>query len=203
MYVCVFILIQETELVGTHNTLTSDTDFESSTQAAALLDPDAAFRVAEDMESPIPQPPLTNIEDSSLKDKDTILAFANTYSVEHAAERFGVSRATIRTWIKSERLPFKPVFNTPGQGRKITYSKELDLKIADWVKGQLADGHRITVQDVCQHARGLIQEENPDFTGSTGWAQRFLTRNNIDLGLQVRTHTLKHTRIKYFCTLTF
>ena len=124
--------------------------------------------------------------EEALRNKDIIIEFAEAYSPELAAERFGVPRNTVRSWLKQRKLPTKPMYNSPGQGRKISYSRELDIQIADHVRMQLDKDERVTVQDVCSYARKLIQQENPDFTASTGWAQRFLTRNNIDLSAQVK-----------------
>ena len=124
--------------------------------------------------------------EDALKTKDLIIEFAETYSADVAAKRFGVSRSTIRSWLKQNKLPTKPIYNSPGQGRKITYSRELDMQIAEHVKELLEKDERVTVQDVCLYARKLIQNQNPEFTASTGWAQRFLTRNNIDLSVQVK-----------------
>lgn len=169
-------------------TLPSTATFGASREPPSLvplLDPGAAIKLPEELDVTMSPSPLTNLGDDPQKNKDTIIAFAQAYSADLAAERFGVLRSTIRAWMKSENLPLKPVFNTPGQGRKITYSRELDHKIADWVRDMLVRGERATVQDICHYARGLIQQENPDFTASTGWAQRFLTRHKIDLGSQV------------------
>ena len=108
------------------------------------------------------------------------------YSIDLACERFGVAKTVLRGWLKQRNIPIKPVYNSPGQGRKISYSRELDSQIADHVRSLLDAGERVSVHDVCSYARKLIQEENPDFTASTGWAQRFLVRNNIDLSFQLR-----------------
>lgn len=171
--------------------LPSTASFSGTREAPSLtplIDPGAAIKMTDELDVSMSSSPLANLGDDPHKNKDTIIAFAQAYSADLAAERFGVPRSTIRAWMKSENLPLKPVFNTPGQGRKITYSRELDQKIADWVKGILVRGERVTVQDICQYARGLVQQENPDFTASTGWAQRFLTRHKIDLGSQVTIH---------------
>ena len=124
--------------------------------------------------------------DDVMKDKDTIIEFAELHSVNLASERFGLSKNVIKSWMKQKRIPIKPVYNSPGQGRKITYSHKLDSQIADHVRGLIDKGERVSVHDICTYARKLIQEENPDFTASTGWAQRFLQRHNIDLSHQLK-----------------
>ena len=176
-------ILQDNELAVAHTTtLASSAAFEASIDSTPLLDPGTAFKMPEEIVTSSP-----SLDDGPLKNKEAILAFADTYSPELAADRFGVARSTIRAWMKSENMPLKPMFNSPGQGRKITYPKELDLKIADWVRGEVAKGDRVTVHDVCQYARGVVRQENPDFAASTGWAQRFLLRHNIDLNSQVRS----------------
>ncbi len=114
--------------------------------------------------------------------KETIILFAGKYSVNQAAKRFGVPSSTIKRWIKGDDVQMRPKFNSPGQGRKLSYSKETDQAIADHVKALLAKGERMTVQELCSYAKSKIQEQNPHFNASTGWAQRFLPRHGISLG---------------------
>ena len=123
-------------------------------------------------------------EDAGIKDKDAVVQFAQAHTIKLASERFDIPRSTIRAWLKEQKIPSRPVYNSPGQGRKITYSRDLDLQIAEHVRSLIAEGKRVTVQDMCTYARKLVQQENPDFTASTGWAQRFLSRNKIDLNSQ-------------------
>lgn len=114
--------------------------------------------------------------------KETVVLFAGKYSVNQAAKRFGIPSSTIKRWIKGDNVQMRPKFNSPGQGRKLSYSKETDLAIAEHVKSLLASGQKMTVQDLCNYAKRKIQEENPHFNASTGWAQRFLPRHGINLG---------------------
>ncbi len=114
--------------------------------------------------------------------KEVIISFAGKYSVNQAAKRFSVPSSTIKRWIKGENVQMRPKFNSPGQGRKLSYSKETDLAIADHVKALLAKGEKMSVQSLCGYAKSRIQEENPHFNASTGWAQRFLPRHGINLG---------------------
>lgn len=136
--------------------------------------------------SPLMSSVATLMEDVIHKDKESIIEFAETYSIDLASERFSIPKSTLKTWLKSNKIPIKPIYNSPGQGRKITYPRELDNEIADHIRSLLAKGERVSVQEMCSYARTLVQKENPEFTASTGWAQRFLTRHNIDLNNQNR-----------------
>ena len=164
-----------------------------------LLDSSTAFKLPEEIGASSTHSPSLN--DGPQRNREAVLAFADTYSPELASERFGVSRSTIRAWMKSENMTLKPIFNTPGQGRKITYPKEVDLKIAGWVRNEISKGNRVTVHELCQYARGVVRQENPDFAASTGWAQRFLLRHNIDLSSQVRRLNETCTAIQMCCSL--
>eukprot|EP00731_Ephydatia_muelleri_P022699 Em0015g282a len=118
-----------------------------------------------------------------------VIGFAEKYSVETAAKRFNVPVATIQSWAKlpdeiqqQQQQQQQPKFNSPGQGRKISYSKATDSLIADHIRELLAKGERVTLQYLCSYAKAHIHQENPQFNASQGWAQRFLLRHDIDLG---------------------
>ena len=130
-----------------------------------------------------PTPPLS-VPSSPLPSQEDIVAFAEQYSLNLASKRFGVSAATIKRWMKSSSVPLTPKYNSPGQGRKISYSAELEHEMAEHIHDQLSRGERVTMQSVCSYARNRVQEELPEFVASTGWANRFLARNNIDLSEQ-------------------
>ena len=116
--------------------------------------------------------------------KKNIVTFAEQYSVNLASKRFKVPANTIKKWLKAENVLVRPKFNSPGQGRKISYSKETDQAIATHVRDLLARGERVSILYICNYAKAKIQVENPQFNASTGWAQRFLLRHGIDLGTQ-------------------
>ena len=116
--------------------------------------------------------------------KKNIITFAEQYSVNLASKRFKVPINVIKKWLKAENVLVRPKFNSPGQGRKISYSKETDQAIAAHVREQLTRGERISIHYICTYAKAKIQAENPQFNASTGWAQRFLLRHGIDLGTQ-------------------
>ena len=129
---------------------------------------------------------VASISDDAPKDKNSIIEFAETYSIDLASERFSIPKSTLKSWMKQNKISTKPIYNSPGQGRKISYSQELDNQIADHIRSLINKGNKVTVQDICSYARKLIQKENSDFTASSGWAQRFLVRHNIDLSSQVK-----------------
>ena len=125
--------------------------------------------------------------------RDTILAFAEKYSINLAAKRFHISPNVIKKWLKSENIQMRPKFNSPGQGRKISYSKETDEAISAYVKEVQAAGENMSVQELCAYAKDKIQLENPPFNASTGWAQRFLLRHGLDLGTQAKARMKRNS----------
>lgn len=129
-------------------------------------------------------PPITVTELISPAEKETIITFAEYHSILQASQRFKVPTATIKKWIgdRKEGAQMKPKFNSPGQGRKLTYSTEIDDTIAKHVREMISRGQRVTMQYLCQYAKELIQDDNPQFNASSGWAQRFLVRHSIDIG---------------------
>ena len=129
-------------------------------------------------------PPLPMPASSTLPAQEDIVAFAEQYSLNLASKRFSVPIVTIKKWMKSSSVPVTPKYNSPGQGRKISYSAELEQEMAEHIRELLARGEKVTMQSVCSYARSRVQEEVPEFVASTGWANRFLTRNNIDLSEQ-------------------
>lgn len=79
------------------------------------------------------------------------------------------------------RLKNKSRFNSPGQGRKISYSHDTEMAIATHIREKLTRGEKVTVQYACSYAKQLVCRENPSFVASSGWAHRFLARHNITL----------------------
>lgn len=73
--------------------------------------------------------------------KKNIITFAEEYSVNLASKRFKVPANTIKKWLKAENVLVRPKFNSPGQGRKISYSKETDQAIAAHVRELIARGN--------------------------------------------------------------
>ena len=90
---------------------------------------------------------------------------------------------------------FEEPLPTPSSssGRRLSYSADKDETIAQYVRDTQAQGGRVTMQQLCQYAKSFIQEENPQFSASSGWAQRFLARHSLDIGRQKPGNHSKHT----------
>ena len=67
-------------------------------------------------------------------------------------------------------------------GRRLSYSADKDDTIAQHVRDCQARGEKVTTQQLCAYAKNIVQGENPSFTASSGWAQRFLVRHSLDVG---------------------
>ena len=122
--------------------------------------------------------------------RQAIIKFAQEHSVSQAAEKFNITSSIVEELMatnsttscgSSSEEASQTKSNSPSQGRKLSYSQKLDDTIAAHVKEVLAQGKAMTKQEMCQYAKRVIQEENPDFTASAGWAQRFVSRHNIEL----------------------
>ena len=129
---------------------------------------------------------VTIAEPVDVTQRETIVKFAEQQSVDEAAQKFSVPSAVIEQWMKGGGEEVTQSKSSPRQGRKLSYSQALDDVIAAHVKGALSRGESMTRQEVCLHAKKVIQAEIPDFIASTGWVQRFLSRHNIDLGKPVK-----------------
>lgn len=137
--------------------------------------------------------PITIAELISPNEKEMIITFAEYHSISQASQRFKVPTAMIKRWIRDrdDGAQMKPKFNSPGQGRKLSYSVEKDEAIAFHIREKLSQGEKVTMQYLCQYAKNFIQEELPQFNASSGWAQRFLIRHAIDIGRPKYTQNAK------------
>ena len=77
--------------------------------------------------------------------------------------------------------------NIRGQGRKLSYPKELEEKLVAWIlEKREAECVPISTQVIRCKALSLIRAVNPTFKASDGWVRKFMKRNN--LVLRCRTH---------------
>ncbi len=119
--------------------------------------------------------------------RESIIQYTKKKSISQASRRFKVPSATIKKWMNSledSSMLTKSKFNSPGQGRKLSYLQDTDDRIAVHIRDMVASGEKVSMHYICSYAKTIIRAENPSFIASTGWAQRFLVRHSIDLGIQ-------------------
>ena len=102
----------------------------------------------------------------------------------------GIANSTFAGWTKlvSQKGPELEILSTDrkranvrGQGRPLSYSRDIDKLIAEWVVEKQQLGAQITPAELGKYATSLILPESPNFTASSGWQQKFLQRHNIQL----------------------
>ena len=156
--------------------------------AEVNIDLDTSGNIAELVKSTL----VTIPEPVDETQRQAIVKFAQEQSVDQAVQKFNIPRGIIEQWVANSNIttsssnttseePSQAKTNSPGQGRKLSYSQKLDDSIATHVKEVLGRRETMSKQEMCHYAKKVIQEENPDFTASAGWAQRFLARHNIEL----------------------
>ncbi len=87
-----------------------------------------------------------------------------------------------------------PTSDIIAPGRRLSYSAEKDDSIAHHVRDCQARGEKVTTQQLCAYAKSVVQRENPSFSASSGWAQRFLVRHSLDVGRRKSTDQSKGGR---------
>ena len=74
-----------------------------------------------------------------------------------------------------------------GQGRKLTYPKELEEKLVCWIlEKRETDCVAVTTQVIHCKALSIIRPVMPTFKASEGWVRRFMKRNNLVLRAKTR-----------------
>ena len=157
------------------------TDQQSNSQIAQHMEAGQSADAHEQEDSLSLPIPFSPSQQQSPVLQENIVTFAEKYSLDLASKRFKVPVATIKKWMKASSVPVRPKYNSPGQGRKISYSAELEQAMAEHIRELLAKGEKVSTHSICSYARSRVQEEIPEFTASSGWAHRFMARNNIDL----------------------
>jgi transposase-like protein len=128
----------------------------------------------------------------TLAEKLEVVRLMRQYNVasHYVGRMIGVATSTLSGWIKLvdqkgaelEALSTnRKRSNRTGQGRPLTYSKEKDELIAQWVRHQQEVGVPVTSNDLTVYATGIIGEENQSFVASVGWRHKFLQRHNLQL----------------------
>ena len=63
----------------------------------------------------------------------------------------------------------------------LTYSKEIDAFIVDWIYCSIDLGYLVTRKAIHEKAIELIQEEKPQFKASESWIDCFLDHHHLSL----------------------
>lgn len=73
-----------------------------------------------------------------------------------------------------------------GQGRKVSYLKEIEEELVKWILEKRDQSHiAVSTRMIRLKALSLVKPTLPDFKASEGWVRKFLVRN--DLVLRART----------------
>ena len=110
--------------------------------------------------------------------KKKVADYARFHGVRKAAKKFSVGHSNVVRWQKEEvsriRNPGKRSHKC-GQGRKLTYSKELEDKLVAWIlEKRETDCVAISTQVIRCKALALITPVKPSFKASDGWVRKFM-----------------------------
>ncbi len=128
------------------------------------------------------------------KQKKRVVQYARHHGVRPAERKFGVPRKNIQRWLKSfldgdfdqgiaKRGPKKQRIWRGRQkaGRKLSYPKEIDDKLLEWVLCLRERHLALSTQMLRDKALALIKEHNANFKASEGWARKFIRRHSLEL----------------------
>ncbi len=120
---------------------------------------------------------------NSLRQKQKVADYARMHGVRPAAAHFGMHRKNIQRWLREriEEVKGKKRKNRKGQGRKISYPREVDENILGWFLEKRDLQLAVSTEMLKQHARAVVSQVNPAFKASDGWAQKFMRRHNLVL----------------------
>ena len=99
------------------------------------------------------------------------------HRVRPAAAMFKIAPSTLQTWRKTD-FSLK---RTPGAGHPVSYTVDLDQKIAEWIHVQRDLQIPVSIVSVMNYAYSLVNPVNPEFKASRGWVFSFFLRHNLSL----------------------
>jgi hypothetical protein len=127
----------------------------------------------------------------SEKQKRRIVEYAQHHRVRPAQRQYKVPRKNIQRWLSElKKMQCDAVKVTQGrqtrrhkkgQGRKLSYPKEVDDKLLEWVLKQRELHLPVTTTMLLSHAKLEIALHNPAFKASVGWSRKFIRRHNLSL----------------------
>lgn len=118
--------------------------------------------------------------------KLTVCDYAERESNRDASRMFGIDEKNVRNWRKMKHVLQN--MNSRQMARRKGQCKwpDLERQLKDWVTQQRLRKERVTTVHIKLKAKLLAGEQGiVDFTGSSGWLQKFLKRSG--LSMRVRT----------------
>ena len=137
---------------------------------------------------PAPKKRLGRYRTYSLQFKTSVVMEQVHTPVGELSERYDIPRSTIFSWEKQLRMKNRKVpvaarglHLRSGSGRKLSYPKEVDEEIAEWILIR-RDAHLpVSTELVKAKAKLLIKPHNPQFRASKGWLEKFLSRHSLSM----------------------
>ncbi len=123
----------------------------------------------------------------SLQFKTSIVLELTHTPVGELSERYGISRSTIFSWEKQLRMKNKKIAGSSrghlchGSGRKLSYPKEIDEEIAEWILTRRDVHLPVSGELVKAKAKLLVKPYNDQFRASKGWLEKFFIRHGLTL----------------------
>ena len=117
--------------------------------------------------------------------------YTRYHGARAAARHFRVHHKNYQRWLKEEVDKKKPRDmpshgHRKGQGRKVSYPKEIEEELVKWILEKHEQSHvAVSTRMIRLKAMSLVKPTLPNFKASEGWVRKFLVRN--DLVLQART----------------
>ena len=128
----------------------------------------------------------TNLTAFSFKNS-VVMELEHTPVVE-ISEKYGIPRSTIWSWENQLRMKNKAVpigdkgrHLRSGSGRKLSYPKEVDEEILEWILIRRDAQLPVSSELIKAKAKLLIKPHNQQFKASKGWLQKFLPRHSLSM----------------------
>ena len=101
------------------------------------------------------------------------------HGLRPAERKFGVHRRNIDRWKKIRVSEFKKTnlrktLNKKGQGRQLSYPKDVDEELVQWVLEMRDLQLAVSSEMLKQKAKVMITPHVPTFKASNGWLEKFM-----------------------------
>ncbi|KAL3847409.1 hypothetical protein ACJMK2_018322 [Sinanodonta woodiana] len=119
-----------------------------------------------------------------LDEKFKIVEEAKLHGIRPTAAKYSLTPSTLGNWMKID-FSSTAMRTKDGSllrsGRPLTYSPQKEVMILSWIHSMREQGQYVTLKMLQNYAASVIQDENPSFQGTTGWASWFLKRHGLAL----------------------